>query len=1737
MNPTIYKYITENAISGKIDKQTAVYLLKNLMQEENSDVGKDIAVIGIAARLPLADDIKQFWDILENGRECVRDFPEHRKNDLEAMLQYTNFPQSNKIEFLKAGYLERIDHFDYNFFNISPNEASVMSPSQRLFLETAWKALEDAGYGGKNIVGSRTGVYVGASSDALFDYKKAIDELDPSLYATAYATAVIGNLTPMIAARISYLLDLKGPNLTVDTTCSSSLVAVHLACQALRNQECEIALAGGVKIELMPLVRENKLGIESSDGKTRSFDNRGDGTGIGEGVVALVLKPLSKAMEDNDNIYAVIKGTAINHDGYSAGITAPNPASQTDVLVRAWKDAKIDPETLSYIEAHGTGTKLGDPIEILGIQRAFEQFTTKKQFCAISSVKSNMGHQYEAAGITGLLKAILAIKYERIPPSINFYFPNQEIDFESSPVFLNDRLLPWNPDHGPKRCGISSFSISGTNCHMVVEEKARQPERSSNTVRPLLFTLSVKNRPLFKELIFEYQRFTKVEKYNLPSVCYTANTGRGHYNYRIAMIVKNNREFEDKLELLSTIDLQDLAAGDIFYGQHKVVPFNKKIKEPYEITEAERKELSQIAGEKLNEYISDTGNIETLQEICKVYIRGAEIDWERWYQGEKPPKISLPSYPFEKTRSWFAIKDSWGMIHPDNLYYHPIWKIQEVNPIKAETGPARKTVLVLQDQFHRHLELIETLKSEGNNVIEATLDSGFHKMNPNQYGFTIQEDDYYKLCEDIFANCKIDQIIHLLTLHQDHNQNLKQFRDDLEFKLFSLINLLKAIARIENIEEITIASVSKYANAVTFEERQLNPLSSTLAGLGRIVKMECPSIRFKLVDLDDTTDYHCWLTELQVPSGSLVAYRNNKRYVQVLENLDIQSTPDQNTAIENDGVYVITGGTGGIGLEIAKFLSAQNHGIKLALINRGRIPPREQWDEMIDSGLDGNDTAKIKSLMEIEASGATVCCCSVDISQFDETKSCFDELREKFGKINGIIHCAGVEESELIVFQEPGSIRNVLAPKVIGTYILDQVTDSDKLGFFVLFSSIASIFGAPGKGSYAAANAFLDSFAVNRNKRGKRTILINWGPWKNIGMNIKYPSKGHFIFEPLETNRAIQAFQTVLNKNLSRLLIGKLNLNQETVLLLEKFADQFSENINNRIIQLKSKVNIKKIGVGHTGQVTLKGRGDGRYTPTEYKLAQIWGQVLGFQELNIHDNFIDLGGDSLLGMKIANLIKKELRIEFSMNEMFNYLTVFDFSNYIGQLMNNNRFEDIPLEPVEKRDFYPMSSAQKRLFITNKYSDVGISYNVPLVIIIEGKLDIQKLNYTLAALFKRHECLRTSFDIRDNELVQIIHDTVNFTIETAKPSRPTSDFHYLIEEFIRPFDLSVAPLLRVGVAELSPERYLLLIDLHHIITDGISLDIFVEDFINIYEGQTLPELAIQYKEFTLWQNKLLNSEFIKRQEQFWLDIFSGSIPVINLPTDFPRPAIKNFKGDSIQFEVGGDMLERLTKFSKETETTSFIILLTIYYILLHKYTRQDDITIGTPIAGRTHADLYNVMGLFVNMLPLRNYMGGNKSFKKFLSEVKATTLKAYDNQDYQYELLVEKLNLTNDSSRNPVFDTMFTMEQLKVSSVMVDQLKMERYRFSPPISKFDLSVYARETDNKLLFVFEYCSVLFKKETIQEMFNNYVKIMKIVMDNRDIKINEIELIDAVKKRQISSEILKRQQEIDINLDFLD
>lgn len=516
---------------------------------------RDIAVIGMSGRFPGAADLTEFWLNLRDGVESITPYTD------QELLRDGAAPEelANPL-FVKAGsHLADIDLFDAAFFGINPREAESMDPQQRLFLECSWHALEDGGYDPHAFSGS-IGVFAGC---AMSSYLYRLYQNPKFMSLVGYLQVLIGNDKDYLTTHVSYKLDLKGPSVSVQSTCSTSLTAIAMACRSLQQGDCDMALAGGVCVRVPQKTGyyHEPGGIYSPDGHCRVFDAEGEGVVFGSGVGVVLLKPLAAALGDGDAVHAVVRGSAINNDGaLKASYTAPGLEGQTAVIAAAQRAAGLSPGTIRLIEAHGTGTPLGDPIEIAALTTAFRRANRRKGFCAVGSVKSNVGHLDHAAGVAGFMKAVLALEHRMLPPSLNCDQPNPRIDFESSPFYVNRTLRPWEADAHPRRAGISGFGIGGTNVHVIVEEAPQRPVAPAGGDRSAhLLVLSARSSAALQQVTTRLaEHLVRHPDLRAADVAYTLQAGRRSFAYRRALVC---RDLADAVSNLTSLDGKRVATG------------------------------------------------------------------------------------------------------------------------------------------------------------------------------------------------------------------------------------------------------------------------------------------------------------------------------------------------------------------------------------------------------------------------------------------------------------------------------------------------------------------------------------------------------------------------------------------------------------------------------------------------------------------------------------------------------------------------------------------------------------------------------------------------------------------------------------------------------------------------------------------------------------------------------------------------------------------------------------------------------------------------------------------------------------------------------------------------------------------------------------------------------------------------------------------------------------------------
>ncbi|WP_089103854.1 beta-ketoacyl synthase N-terminal-like domain-containing protein [Streptomyces hyaluromycini] len=639
------------------DHQEVVVVPQSSVEERLAPVAaptsRDVAIIGVSGRFPKAETLEEYWVNLEFARDCVVEIPKERwdPRDYDRSVGESH-GKSGDMYCKWGGFLQDVDRFDAAFFRISPREAKFMDPQERLFLQTAAACFEDAGYSRERLSDSRAGdgrasvgVFVGATYN---NY-----QLHQIQGFAADAGTPVNSQTYSIANRVSYVFNLRGPSLCVDTACSSSLVALHLACESVSRGESAMAIAGGVNLSLHPSKYVSLCAAQfaSSDGHCRAFGKDGDGYVPGEGVGAVLLKPLARAEADGDHIYAVIKGTAVNNDGRTFGYSVPNPTAQAEVIREALDRAGVDARTISYVEAHGTGTKLGDPVEISGLTEAYRKDTADRQFCAIGSTKSNIGHLEAAAGIAQLTKVLLQMKHRKLAASlIHAEELNPGIDFGGSPFYVQRVTADWKRPvvdiEGretvvPRRAGISSFGAGGVNVHAIVEEYDADRHRagSEDALKsgPAVIVLSAKRADRLKdyaEALRTHVLRTPDRAASLTDIAYTLQTGRDPHPFRLAFVATDLDDVARKLELF----LKDHTADGepvVHTGQADAGAGDTGQDEPPALPES-------------------LDSPPAMERAARLWAQGAEIDWDTYHRGPKPGRVPLPTYPFVGDRYWSA---------------------------------------------------------------------------------------------------------------------------------------------------------------------------------------------------------------------------------------------------------------------------------------------------------------------------------------------------------------------------------------------------------------------------------------------------------------------------------------------------------------------------------------------------------------------------------------------------------------------------------------------------------------------------------------------------------------------------------------------------------------------------------------------------------------------------------------------------------------------------------------------------------------------------------------------------------------------------------------------------------------------------------------------------------------------------------------------------------------------------
>ncbi len=1172
----------------------------------------DVAVIGIACRFPGADDPEAFWTLLRDGKDAVGEVPRGRFGARER--PGPDVSPAEEAICRQGGFLADASGFDPLFFSIAPVEAKAIDPMQKLFLEVVWEALEDAGYAGAASRCPRTGVFVGVAS---YEYTQVLARA--GLDATAHAGP--GTALSVIANRPSYCFDWTGPSLAIDTACSSSLVALDLACRHLRLGLCDQAIAGGVNVLLSPAMTLafQRAGMLSPTSRCRTFSADADGYVRGEGAGAVLLKPLRKAVEDGDTIHAVIRGSAVNHDGRSkVGLTAPNPKAQTDVILAALDDAGLAPDAVSYVEAHGTGTPLGDAIELRGLGAAFG--AGRREPCLLGSVKTNLGHLEAAAGIAGLIKVILAMKHRQLPPSLHFTAPNPHVGFEKTPFVVNTELCEWR-GATPLRAGVSSFGYGGANAHVVVEEAPPRAAAPADGV-PYVLPLSARSAAALRRLASAYRTHLAVHpELTLRDVCFTAGVGRAHLAHRLALVARDREQLLDKLRLFE-LEPNAEAASRVHAGV---------VADPGD---------GPGGGGPLGDAAKDASvedRLRRLDQLARAFVAGEVVDWAALCDGAR--RVSLPTYPFERQPCWFETPAEGGdevappavaaedvpSVEPPPLW-RPTWTPARARPVgRLERG---RVWLVFGGEAAVTGALEKRLRDRGQSVVLVRIGSELRAHPDGSFELAPSEPRHYELLLRTLAErgARLGGVLYLQALAgpprppASAGELEARVARDVE-PLFFLVRAMLADpgSRAPGLE-LHVAT----GHAQSVREERVAPERALLWGLVRTIRRECPELRCALHDFEPAAQTGAEIAERLLDSlgdgagDDERAYRGTTTWVHGLA--PVEPPAAGRFGARADGFYVVTGGLGGIGLAVARFL-VERGARALALVGR--------------TGAEGLDEGRRAAIEALERRGARVEIVRCDVADHETLARELERLRARHGAVRGLVHAAGVLEDGLMRGKTVESFRRVLRPKVTGSLALAQALAHDPLDFAVLCSSVTALLGNTGQSDYAAANAFLDALPAS-GWFPPSTISIAWGLWSEVGMGVGLAEGARDEgLRPLATVEALAALEAALRLGLPCVAVG-----------IE--------------------------GDGRPADRAPAGTDDRSRSATRNQLADFLAREISQtlevdpDHLDEQTSFVSLGVDSILAVRLARQLERAADVPLGATLFFDYPTIAALAAYLHE---------------------------------------------------------------------------------------------------------------------------------------------------------------------------------------------------------------------------------------------------------------------------------------------------------------------------------------------------------------------------------------------------------------------------------------------------------------------------------------
>jgi len=1098
-------------------------------------------------------------------------------------------------------------------------------------------------------------------------------------------------------------------------------------------------------------------------------------------------------------------------------------------------------------------------------------------------------------------------------------------------------------------------------------------------------------------------------------------------------------------------------------------------------------------------------------------------------------------------------------------FYQSTWRPRQASII--DTHYPTGIYLFFMDEQGLCQQTLQTINAEHHRCIQVRIATQYNKTGNDQFEMDPSNIEHYQL---LFAYLTANQVtithvIHGWNYHPYQAiETLEQLENAQKWAMCNFLLLAKNLIKAHDFDQpVTLHLIVSHTHSIEKNE-DIAYQKGAMLGLIRTLSLEAPWLTCRLIDLpmNEAQTIAPWLLQeiKTFPSETEVVYRNSQRFVQRLKKVEFDQPTDNNIPFKARGIYLISGGLGGIGKEVAAYL-LENYQARLILIGRTSLSNNQQ---------DPNKNSSLEVFHHLKNLDGEIQYHAVDICNEKQLQNIVHTAEQQWNaELDGIIHLAGIYREGLLREESRESLAEVLKPKAMGAWVLHQlIKNRPEKKLFIHFSSIVSILGSTNFGAYTAANCFLNSFSEFQKTMGIKSFSFAWSTWHETGVSKGFKKIGltdvldKMGYKAITPKQGIDALLIGLQHRHTDLIIGlngvQKNIRQhmdttcDTSQTLTTFFmtdhprnacqemkslaihDPFQTNYICDFIRVLEMPLTSNGNIDQSKLITSKGykndEDESRHispeTKTEQELSLIWQDTLSINEPSINDSFFKLGGNSLLATVMLSRVREQFSLDISLDKVFKMPTIVLLAKLIDEQKEDK--QEFSAIPKLNQPIAPLSSTQQRLWFMYQFAPDNPQYNIPVSIQIEGNIDIELLIKSINTVIQHHDILRTRFKYMDNQIVQETSGNFQLPISIIDLSDITDnqEAHWrklAHQETTRTFELTRLPLLSIRLYKLATDRYILFTIMHHIISDGWSLGVFFDELISHYKilltNQTsnLPELPIQYSDYAVWQQQQLSNDKLNSQLNYWKTQLANLIQ-LNLPTDHPRSYNLPSTGQRQTIQISKSITDAINILSRQQEASLFMTLMSAFMVLCTRYSGQDDIAIGTPIANRHHPETEPMIGFFANTLVMRGNLANNPTFIELLQQIKQTSLNAYKNQDVPFDQLVDAIQPDRKTGQNPLCQVVLALQNTPKPNTDLEGIKFHPYQFEGGLVRFDLELHIFETSNGLDVHFDYDTGLFEKETIERMAGHYRVLLTEITQYANRQINNLSILTNKEKQTL-------------------